>query len=80
MLAQQFTNLVERMKTLWCQVFHDAAMWPINGHYQCRTCLRYHPIRWDECQDRGGYRFANLRTGSAEHQQVAAPQAVLQSY
>jgi hypothetical protein len=33
---------------LWCDLLHDKPMWPINGRYQCRTCLRYRPVRWEQ--------------------------------
>lgn len=38
---------IETAKALWCEFFHDQAMWPINGRYQCRTCLRYIPVPWE---------------------------------
>jgi hypothetical protein len=25
---------------------HDAPMWPIHGHYQCRVCGRQYPVPW----------------------------------
>jgi hypothetical protein len=31
---------------LWCAVMHDSTMWPIHGHYVCRTCGRRHPVPW----------------------------------
>jgi hypothetical protein len=27
---------------------HDAAMWPIHGQYQCRTCGRRYAVPWAE--------------------------------
>src|SRR6266851_9246565 len=32
--------------TLWCDLMHDAPMWPIHGEYECRTCGRRYPVRW----------------------------------
>jgi len=29
--------------TIWCQLKHDSLMWPVHGHYQCRTCGRHYP-------------------------------------
>jgi hypothetical protein len=34
--------------TLWCEIMHDSAMWPIHGQYECRTCGRYYPVPWAE--------------------------------
>jgi hypothetical protein len=38
--------LFSKLGQLWCSFAHDQMMWPINGKYQCRRCLRYHEIRW----------------------------------
>jgi len=32
---------------LWCDLMHDAPMWPIHGRYICSRCLRQHPVAWD---------------------------------
>src|SRR5271166_6336418 len=29
--------------TIWCKLKHDSLMWPVHGHYQCRTCGRHYP-------------------------------------
>lgn len=47
MHVQQTYKWVERARDLWCEAFHDEPMWPINGKYQCRSCLRYHVVRWE---------------------------------
>jgi hypothetical protein len=39
-------RLVEKLKDIWCRAFHNEPMWPVNGRYQCRCCLRYHGISW----------------------------------
>jgi hypothetical protein len=36
-------NLRTQVGTLWCNVMHDSAMWPVHGEYQCRTCGRHYP-------------------------------------
>ncbi len=32
---------------IWCRLAHPEPMWPIHGHYQCPTCHRRHPVRWE---------------------------------
>jgi hypothetical protein len=48
MLGEQSCNWVDRAKDLWCELFHNKPMWPINGRYQCGCCLRYHAVRWEQ--------------------------------
>ena len=28
---------------IWCSVAHQSVMWPVHGHYECRTCGRCYP-------------------------------------
>jgi hypothetical protein len=37
---------LEKLGEVWCGLMHDAAMWPINGQYECRTCGRHYPVPW----------------------------------
>jgi hypothetical protein len=37
---------LERIGALWCALLHNSPMWPIHGHYQCRTCRRRFPVPW----------------------------------
>jgi hypothetical protein len=32
----------------WCQLMHPDPMWPVNGEYQCRVCLRRYPVAWEQ--------------------------------
>ena len=48
--------------TLWCSFLHDSPMWPIRGHYECRTCGRQYRVPWAEPE----------RTGAAAHPANAA--------
>ena len=32
---------------LWCRLTHPAPMWPVNGHYRCRTCRRQYQVPWE---------------------------------
>jgi len=27
---------------------HPDPMWPVNGEYQCRVCLRKYPVAWEQ--------------------------------
>jgi hypothetical protein len=35
-----------RFGTLWCDLMHDAPMWPFRGEYECRTCGRRYHVPW----------------------------------
>jgi hypothetical protein len=39
MLNQAQTKLGD----FWCRLTHDSPMWPLHGHYECRTCGRRYP-------------------------------------
>jgi hypothetical protein len=47
MVRKQLIKTIDKAQALWCEMFHDQAMWPINGRYQCRTCLRYTAVPWE---------------------------------
>jgi len=38
-----FQELRSKIGTAWCGVAHDSVMWPVHGHYKCRTCGRHYP-------------------------------------
>lgn len=38
---------LRRLAEFWCKTVHPSPMWPINGHYRCRTCLREYPVAWE---------------------------------
>jgi len=37
-----------KLGALWCNLMHDAPLWPIHGEYQCGTCGRHYPVPWTE--------------------------------
>jgi hypothetical protein len=39
-------NLFERVGAWWCRMMHNSPMWPVRGHYQCRSCGRNFLISW----------------------------------
>jgi hypothetical protein len=41
-------GFLDKVGDLWCRYTHEAVMWPIHGHYQCRICLRQYPVPWAE--------------------------------
>jgi len=38
-----FRQFGSRIGTIWCNVTHESLMWPVHGHYKCRTCGRRYP-------------------------------------
>jgi hypothetical protein len=38
--------MIERILAAWCRNMHGAPMWPVNGKYICRKCLRSHTVEW----------------------------------
>jgi hypothetical protein len=46
--ARTYTDWIEMLGYPWCKYLHEAVMWPIHGQYRCRTCLRQHPVPWEE--------------------------------
>jgi hypothetical protein len=40
--------MMNRLEELWCKVMHDAAMWPMHGRYECRTCGREYAVAWED--------------------------------
>jgi hypothetical protein len=47
--ANAVLNL-EKLGEAWCGLMHDAAMWPIHGEYECRTCGRHYPVPWSSAR------------------------------
>jgi hypothetical protein len=65
MLGEQSCNWVDRAKDLWCELFHNKPMWPINGRYQCGSCFRYHVVRWERVAGREPTRQTARRSSSS---------------
>lgn len=36
-------ELQSRIGIAWCMATHKSVMWPVHGHFQCRTCGRRYP-------------------------------------
>src|SRR5436309_6738517 len=43
-------SMPDKLGTLWCNLMHDSAMWPIHERYECRTCGRLYPVPWTEAR------------------------------
>jgi hypothetical protein len=41
------TSMVHAIGSSWCQLMHPDPMWPVNGQYTCRVCLRKYPVSWE---------------------------------
>jgi hypothetical protein len=35
-----FQEFQSSVGVLWCSLAHESVMWPIHGHYECRSCGR----------------------------------------
>src|SRR5215813_1058082 len=49
-LSGSWGAAMERLGTAWCELAHDAPMWPVHGQYECRSCGRHYPVPWSETQ------------------------------
>jgi hypothetical protein len=38
-----FSALRQTTGTIWCRMMHESLLWPVHGHYHCRTCGRRYP-------------------------------------
>ena len=47
-MRRQLKAFVFRVKQWYCATFHDQILWPINGVYRCRKCLRIHFVQYEE--------------------------------
>jgi len=45
-LMGETSRLMDRVRGVWCEWFHDAPMWPIHGQYECATCGRHKSVPW----------------------------------
>lgn len=39
-------SFLSDLQETWCKLMHPAPRWPINGYYECPTCLRRYPVPW----------------------------------
>ena len=46
-------RILDQIEELWCIHMHAGVMWPFRGRYQCRTCLREYPVRFETEGDHG---------------------------
>jgi hypothetical protein len=41
-------RLLNKFGETWCRLMHPDPMWPVNGTYRCRKCLREFPVAWEQ--------------------------------
>ena len=47
-MSRLVNTFVSAVGSSWCQLMHPDPMWPVNGEYQCRVCLRKYPVAWEQ--------------------------------
>ena len=47
-MTRLVNSFVSAVGASWCQLMHPDPMWPVNGEYQCRVCLRKYPVAWEQ--------------------------------
>lgn len=47
-MSQLVNSFVSAVGASWCQLMHPDPMWPVNGQYQCRVCLRKYRVAWEQ--------------------------------
>ncbi len=40
------SSLLDKAGASWCELMHDDIMWPVEGRYRCKTCLREYKVSW----------------------------------
>lgn len=74
-LAQPVQIGIERVGFWWCNLMHNAPMWPIHGQYECRTCGRHHNVPWNS---RDSVMRFGKRDNHRTNQSEGAPEGDLQ--
>lgn len=49
-MATAVSSVIAKAGHLWCDLMHDDIMWPVDGRYRCRTCLREIPVEWNKVE------------------------------
>jgi hypothetical protein len=70
-----FSQLQSRIDTVWCGLMHESIMWPVHGHYECRTCGRRYPA-FSEAQAASAPAAGALRLTTEAHRAEAWPSRV----
>lgn len=61
-------SIRSKLGEFWCRLVHEEIMWPVNGYYECRVCLRRYPVVWQEqaaavSEEHGGMTVRWLASG-----------------
>jgi hypothetical protein len=43
---ERLSTVVTKIGDVWCDLAHNNASWPVQGHYYCKTCWRKHEVPW----------------------------------
>ena len=46
-MVKFFESMSTAIGESWCRAMHADAMWPVNGEYRCKTCLRTFKVAWE---------------------------------
>lgn len=47
-MSSAVSSLISKAGSAWCELMHQEIMWPVEGYYRCRTCLREYPVAWND--------------------------------
>lgn len=46
-MSNTVSTLISKVGDVWCELMHDDITWPVDGHYNCKICLREYPVQWN---------------------------------
>ena len=46
-MSATVSSLISKVGDVWCELMHDDITWPVDGHYNCKICLREYPVQWN---------------------------------
>ena len=67
-MLQMMDRVYQECAEHWCHFAHSEFMWPVNGEYRCRRCLRTYPVPWANAKARSS---ASHATHTVERREAA---------
>lgn len=64
-MSSAVSTLISKAGTAWCELMHDDIMWPVDGHYRCKICLREYPVEWNETGNAAAQTPAPVAVGAS---------------